>query len=143
MGFKKEERMSTTLETIEGIGGIYADKLKEQGINTCEELLEKGKTPEGRKAIEDSTEIGHAFILKWVNRSDLARVKGIGGEYADLLECSGVDTVPELAQRNTENLTAKITEINEEKNLVRKLPTQDQIEDWISQAKDLPRVVTY
>lgn len=131
------------LEEIEGIGPSYAEKLKEGGINTIEQLLEEGKTPQGRKSLAEKTSIGDKQILKWVNRADLARIKGVGEEYADLLECSGVDTVPELAQRNAENLTAKMAEVNEEKNLVRSLPSQKVVEGWVEQAKDLPRVITY
>ena len=135
--------MATALDYIEGIGETYMEKLKEGGINSCEELLEKGSTPAGRKEIEENSGCGHAHVLKWVNRADLSRVKGVGSEYADLLECAGVDTVPELAQRNAENLTAKMTEVNEEKNLVRALPAESQVSDWIAQAKELPRVITY
>ena len=83
------------------------------------------------------------MILKWTNRADLARVKGIGGEYADLLEAAGVDTVPELATRKPANLVAKLHEVNEEKKLVRKLPTENQVEGWVAQAKELPRVIEY
>ena len=83
------------------------------------------------------------MILKWVNRVDLYRIKGVGSEYSDLLEVAGVDTVPELAQRNAANLTETLAEANAARNLVRKLPTVDQVTDWVEQAKALPRVVQY
>lgn len=78
-----------------------------------------------------------------MNRVDLARIKGIGEEYADLLEAAGVDTVPELAQRKPENLYQKLVEVNAAKKLVRQLPIELKVADWVAQAKDLPRVVTY
>ena len=81
--------------------------------------------------------------MKWVNRADLSRIKGIGEEYADLLEVAGVDTVPELGQRNAENLFNKMVEVNAEKKLVRQVPEQSKVEDWVKQAKGLDRVVTY
>lgn len=81
--------------------------------------------------------------MKWVNRADLARIKGIGEEYADLLEVAGVDTVPELAQRNTENLYNKMVEVNAEKKLLRQVPAKSKVEDWVTQAKGLDRVVNY
>ena len=71
------------------------------------------------------------------------RIKGVAEEYSDLLEASGVDTVVELAQRNPENLLAKILEVNAEKKLVRRVPTLNAIKDWIEQAKDLPRAIHY
>jgi predicted flap endonuclease-1-like 5' DNA nuclease len=139
----KGESDMTKLTTIEGVGETYAAKMKNAGIETTEALLEKGSTPKGRKEIAQATGIGDAWILKWVNRADLFRIKGIGEEYSDLLEAAGVDTVPELAQRNPENLYAKLGEVNAAKKLVRKIPALTQVNDWIEQAKALPRVMTY
>jgi predicted flap endonuclease-1-like 5' DNA nuclease len=83
------------------------------------------------------------LILEWVNHVDLFRIKGVGEEYSDLLEEAGVDTVPELAQRNPEHLHQKLVAVNQEKKLVRQLPTQAQVSNWIEQAKRLPRVIAY
>lgn len=133
----------TKLSVIEGIGPVYEEKLKNVDVKSVENLLEVGSTKEGRADLAESTDISEKLILTWVNHADLARIKGIRGEYAELLEAAGVDTVPELAQRNAENLYAKIVEVNESKKLVRKLPTAKQVADWVKQAKALPRVVTY
>jgi len=131
------------LSIIEGIGEAYGKKLDEAGISSIEDLLEKSKSPKGRADLANASAISEKLILKWANHADLFRIKGIGGEYAELLEMSGVDTVPELAQRNAKNLHAKMTEINESKNLVRKLPAESQVDDWIKQAAVLPRVIQY
>jgi len=133
----------TKLIKIEGIGGAYEKKFNAAGLFSLQDLLEKGATPKGRKEIADKTGIGDALILKWANRADLFRIKGIGEEYGDLLEAAGVDTVPELAQRKAENLFQKIVEINNAKKLVRKLPAVSQIKNWVEQAKKLPRLLTY
>ena len=128
---------------IEGIGPVYAEKLAAAGVKTTDALLERGATSKGREELETATGIGHALILKWVNRADLYRIKGIGSEYSDLLEVAGVDTVPELAQRNAANLTETLAEANAARNLVRRLPTLEEVTDWVAQAKQLPRVVQY
>lgn len=132
-----------SLTKIEGVGEAYAQKLKDIGIATTEALLQQGAEPKGRREIAEKSEISDKLILKWINRADLSRVKGVGEEYADLLEIAGVDTVPELAQRNPENLYQKMLEVNEEKNLVRRPPSQSQVQGWVEQAKDLPRAITY
>ena len=133
----------TKLVAVEGIGEVYAQKLLAAGIATVEALLEVGASPKGRQGLCDKTGIAASLILEWVNRVDLFRIKGVGEEYSDLLEVAGVDTVPELAQRNPENLYQKLVTANEEKKRVRKLPTQAQVGDWVEQAKKLPRVLTY
>jgi predicted flap endonuclease-1-like 5' DNA nuclease len=133
----------TKLIVVEGIGETYAQKLQQVGIVTVVALLKAGASPKGRQEIAEKTGISHKLILEWVNRVDLFRVKGIGEEYSDLLEAAGVDTIPELAQRNAENLYAKLEEVNDAKRLVRRLPTLAQVANWIEQAKALPRIVTY
>ena len=133
----------TKLVVIEGIGEVYAQKLQAAGVGSVEALLEKGATPQGRKELAEQTGISGNLILGWINRADLLRIKGIGEEYSDLLEKAGVDTVVELAQRNPENLYAKLVEVNAAQKLVRKLPGQARVAEWIRRAKELPRVVSY
>lgn len=128
---------------VEGIGPTYAAQLEAVGVKTVDDLLERGASARGREELEEKSGISHALILKWVNRVDLYRINGVGSEYSDLLEVAGVDTVPELAQRNPANLTETLAEANAARSLVRKLPTVDQVTDWVDQAKALPRVVTF
>lgn len=132
-----------SLKMIEGIGEGSAAKLLAAGMATTEALLNRGATPEGREQIAEQTGIDVKTILEWVNRADLFRIKGVAEEYSDLLENSGVDTVPELAQRNPTNLLAKMTTVNAEKKLVRRLPTQAEVNRWVEHAKVLPRKVSY
>jgi predicted flap endonuclease-1-like 5' DNA nuclease len=131
------------LSEIEGIGEAYAAKLKEAGITSLENLLKTCGDKKGRKNVAEKSGIGESQILKWVNRADLTRIKGVSTQYADLLKFAGVDTVPELAQRNPENLQVKMAEVNEQKKLVRKVPVLSQVQSWVAQAKELPRVVTH
>ncbi|UCG22744.1 MAG: DUF4332 domain-containing protein [Chloroflexota bacterium] len=131
------------LQHIEGIGPVYAETLAANGIDSTESLLTRGATPKGRSEIAEQTGISGKLVLTWVNHVDLMRIKGVGSQYADLLEEAGVDTVPELAQRNPANLYEKILAINEEKKLVRHVPAQAQVQDWVAMAKELPRIIEY
>ena len=131
------------VKEIEGIGAVYGEKLEKLGVRTEAQLLEHGASRSGRAKLAEEAGISETLVLKWVNRADLARIKGIGSEYADLLEAAGVDTVPELAQRNAENLAAKLEEINREKSLVRRVPTAGEVEKWVDEAKTLDRVIIH
>ena len=129
---------------IEGIGDVYSAKLEQTGIKMVSDILEKGKSVKGRKALAESTDIDAKLILKWVNMADLFRVTGIGKEYSELLEKAGVDTVKELRNRNPENLLAKLEEANSSaRQLVRALPNLKSVESWIETAKTLDPMVTY
>ncbi|HVG96223.1 MAG TPA: DUF4332 domain-containing protein [Chloroflexota bacterium] len=128
---------------IEGIGAVNAGKLKEAGVASTDDLLSMGGTAKGRQTLSEKTGISGHNLLEWVNRADLYRIKGVGEEFSDLLASAGVDTVPELAQRNAENLHARLTAVNTEKKLTRRVPTPQQVGEWITEAKTLPKMVEY
>lgn len=133
----------TSVIDVEGIGEVFGQKLHDVGIKTTATLLKEGATRQGRHKIEEMTGISHSQILRWVNHVDLFRIRGVATQYAELLEAAGVDTVPELAQRNPDHLYQAMADTNASKKLVRRIPPRSFVADWIQQAKDLPRVITY
>lgn len=135
--------MGYKIMDVEGIGEVYATKLKEAGINTVDELLEKCAKPAGRKDLAEQTGISGKLILTWTNHADLMRINGVGPQFSELLEAAGVDTVKELKHRVAANLQAKLVEINDAKNLVNRVPTEGEVQKMIDQAKELPTVLEY
>lgn len=133
----------SSITAIQGVGTVIARKLAKAGVGSTESLLARGATRKGRRELQASTRISQKLILEWVNHADLFRVKGIGGQYADLLEESGVDSVPELAKRKADVLTEKMMDVNERKNLVNRPPSEKEVKRWIASAKRLKRVVQY
>jgi predicted flap endonuclease-1-like 5' DNA nuclease len=131
------------IEEIEGIGPVMGQKLRDAGVNSTDKLLEATKTKKQRKDLAEASGIPEAKILKFANMADLFRITGVGQEFAELLEAAGVDTVPELAQRNAQNLTAKMEEVNAEKKLTRRTPSLAEVTKWVAEAKTLPRVLEY
>lgn len=131
------------IEEIEGVGPAYAVKLTEAGVATVEALLEQGGAAKGRASLAEKTGISEKLILRWVNHADLIRIKGVGPQYAELLEAAGVDTVKELRNRNAANLTTKLVEINEAKNIAGTTPSAKQVEGWIEEAKTLEPKVSH
>jgi len=135
--------MSYKVIDIEGIGPVYAEKLGNIGIHTTADLLEKGGGKKGRVDIAASAGIPESLVLTWVNHADLFRIKGIAGQFSELLEAAGVDSVKELATRNPENLHAKLTETNEKFSLSGRVPALESLKDMIDQAKGLDPMVTH
>ncbi|GGZ47658.1 DUF4332 domain-containing protein [Mesonia mobilis] len=135
--------MAYKIETIESIGPVTAEKLGKAEITTTEALLEKAASKSGRKSVAEASGISEGKILDFVNMADMMRIKGIGGEFAELLKASGVDTVKELRNRNAENLFEKMTSVNEEKKLTRRVPSVKQLQEFVDIAKDTEPMVTY
>jgi len=135
--------MAKKIEDIEGVGPSYGAKLRAAGCRNVEQLLEMGCTKKGREHIAAKTGLSESNILKWVNHADLFRVKGIASQYAELLECAGVDTVKELRNRNADNLAEKMVEINKAKRLVRNVPSAKVVTGWVAQAKVLQPMVKH
>lgn len=135
--------MNYKIIDIEGIGNVNAKKLVEAGINTVDDLLQKAKTPAGRKTLEETTGISGKSILKWTNHADLMRINGVGPQFSELLEAAGVDTVKELKHRVADNLQQKLEEINNKRNLVNRVPSVSEVQKMIDQAKELPAIMEY
>jgi len=135
--------MSRNIREVEGIGPKYEEVLKQHGIDTTDKLLEAGGDRLGRKKLADKTSINESSILKWVNMCDLFRIKGVAGQFAELLEGAGVDTVKELRNRNANNLALQMSEVNEAKRLCKTTPSEKIVAIWIQQAKTMEPGVTH
>ena len=135
--------MSKEIQSVEGIGPKYAELLVKAGIKTTDKLLQVGCNKAGRKELAEKTSINETSILKWVNMCDLFRINGVAGQFAELLEGAGVDTVKELRNRNAENLAEKMAEVNKEKHLCKTSPSSKTVTKWIEQAKTLEAMVTH
>src|ERR1700722_12077293 len=135
--------MSYPIADLERITPGVAAKLKSIGIRTTGKLLEKAKDPKGRKLIADRTGIDEKCILRWANMADRMRIKGVGEDYAELLEAAGVDTVKELKYRNPRNLAQAMAKANVERKLVRLLPSEKAVVRWIEHARKLQLKITY
>ncbi len=135
--------MAYKIEQIEGIGASFAKKLEAVGIKTTDDLLTACATKKGRDDVAEKTGISDKLILKWANHADLFRIKGIAGQFAELLEAAGVDTVKEFRHRVPANLHQKLEEVNEKKNLCNRIPSLSELEKMIAQAKELEPVISY
>ncbi|MBO0929573.1 DUF4332 domain-containing protein [Fibrella aquatilis] len=135
--------MSLTLGELKGISDALINLLKAQGLVDSDTLLEATRTPKGRKDLAETIGVDSSMLLELANRADLARIKGIGRVYSDLMEEAGVDTVKELSKRVPANLHAKLVEINSVRQLTQRPPSADQVAGFVDQAKSLPAMLEY
>jgi predicted flap endonuclease-1-like 5' DNA nuclease len=131
------------IEDVEGIGPVTGEKFRAASIADTDALLAAATTAKQRAELAAKVGLSEAKILRFANMVDLYRVKGVGSEYSELLEAAGVDTVPELAQRNAANLAKALAAVNEVKKLTRQVPSETEVGRWIEHAKTLPRVLQY
>jgi predicted flap endonuclease-1-like 5' DNA nuclease len=106
-------------------------------------LLRIATSRRGRRDLAKRIGINEHRLLVWVKQADLSRIKGVDVVYSSLLVAAGVATVPDLARRNPAHLHRKLAHVSQGTDLVRKTPGRNQVQSWVSQAKLLPRVITY
>jgi predicted flap endonuclease-1-like 5' DNA nuclease len=135
--------MPYAIMDLEGIGPQMAARLKAVGIRTTAKLLDAAKSPRGRKELAAKIGVDEKTVLAWANLADRMRIKGVGEDYAGLLQAAGVDTVKELKYRNVENLAHAMAAANKKRKLVRVLPSESRVRLWIEQAKQLPLKISY
>jgi Na+-transporting NADH:ubiquinone oxidoreductase subunit NqrC len=135
--------MSYPITDIDGIDDEAAVTLKSVGVRSTERLLEAARTVRGRKMLAIKTGFDEKQLLAWANVADRMRVKGIRKEYAELLQAAGVDTVKELKYRNPANLANAMAEANKKRKMVRLLPSEKVVGNWIENAKKLQLKISY
>lgn len=132
------------IDEVEGIGPTNAGKLDMEGIKTVDDLLRECGPAAGRRYVSAETGISEQKLLEWTNRCDLMRIPGVGSEYSDLLEAVGVDSPTELARRNPANLAAAFQRYDDEHpNVVRRVPSEATVTEWIRAADEMAKVVTH
>jgi len=134
--------MTLRISELEGITAEVAAALQSAGLNDSAKLLVAAAHPKDRAELAAKLGIEERAVLELANRADLARIKGIGKVYSDMLEFAGVDTVMELQNRNPDNLYDKIKSVADEHH-VQRPPTREQVHDWVAQAKALERALFY
>ena len=135
--------MNLPIRKLKGMSAKLEVRLEVRGINDSDQLLNASRTSVARQDLARAVGVEASVILGLANRADLARVKGIGGVFSDLLEQAGVDSVKELANRRPDHLLAKLAEVNAQKKLAGRAPTLKAVESWVAQAKQLPKTLEY
>jgi predicted RecB family nuclease len=135
--------MSYPIGEVDCIQPEMVDRLRSVGIRTSDKLLDAAKSLRGRKTLAEKTGIDEKSLLRLANQIDRMRVKGVGRDYAKLLQVAGVDTVRELKYRNPKRLAEAMAEANAKRKLVRVLPSEGTVKRWIEYAKKLPLKISY
>src|SRR5947209_14261203 len=129
--------MSDPISKIKGLSPDIQAKLEAEGIRNTQQLLEHTQTAKQR------TELAHqvgttALVLKELaNRADLMRLRGVGGDFSNLLEEAGVNSCKELQHRVPEKLHQTLVELHTSKKIGHHAPTLAQVTEWITEAKSL------
>jgi predicted flap endonuclease-1-like 5' DNA nuclease len=128
-----------TIESIEGIGKSYARKLQMISISTTKDFLEKCNTPEDFDRIAKHLNVDPIVIKQWWSMADLLRIPTMTGQFAELLTASGVQSVPELLDKNSSKLLRKLERVNEVERRAPTTPSEKLLREWINSAKELSR----
>lgn len=135
--------VSYSIGGIRSIGPFYQSKLKAARIRSTAKLLERSSTVKLRKQLAEKTGIPVEKITQWAHMADLMRIRGIAGDYAELLSAAGAGTVRELRRRSAASTVARMTEMNGRKKFVELLPSEGRVDRWIEEARSLEPIVTY
>ena len=132
-----------SIEAIEDIGVRHQARLKAADLRSCRSLLEAGATKRGRKVLSETVGVAENRVLEWIHKADMMRVNGISTQYSELLEAVGVESIRKLRRSRSVQLHKALVDANNShrKPLVKRMPSQDQLNDWIEQAKGLSHIV--
>lgn len=134
--------MPFKMSTLAGVAVNTAVALQEAGLDDSTRFLAATATPQARATLAARLGLPEPTVLLLANRADLARIRGIGKIYSDLLEHAGVDTVAELATRNPTHLYQKLVEMAAD-HAVQRLPRPGDVTTWVEQARTLEPALRY
>ena len=135
------KKPGTPVETIEGIGSGFGNKLKAGGIDTTEALLRICATDEGIKRVCSLVDLDEATVRNWGTMADLIRIRGLGGQWAELMWRAGVKSVQDLASRDISDLRARMREVNTREHRVAELPGEKRVARFLAEAGRLEPVL--
>ncbi len=132
------------IEVIEDIGQSRGRILREMGVSMVHEFLLKYRLADSsRTELADKLDIDQETVRRWVSIADLMRIQGVGSQYSELLEASGVHSVPALAQQDVTELVDKMQLVNQaEHSTILTVPDDKQVTEWIEIAKSLPAMIS-
>ena len=145
-GTMRAQRIKRTpfpLARFRGVHPDYVDWLAAEGIRNVAQMLEAGRTPEGRQTLAEKTGVPQEAILEYVKLSDLARISGTKGIRARLYYDSGVDTLEVLARWDPVELRAMLIDFVERTGFDGIAPLPKEAASAVATAKRLPKVVEY
>lgn len=130
-----------SIDAIVGIPHSAATKLRRARVRTTDALLKRAAAADDRAVLAGETGVDAADLLVWCRRAEMLTVKGVGAEYAHLLSEIGVKDVDALASQQPADLLVSLGVENDRKRYVRRLPTRPMVDEWVSGAKQAPRIV--
>jgi predicted flap endonuclease-1-like 5' DNA nuclease len=129
--------MNDSMSDIKGLQPEMKTKLESEGIRNTTQFLEHSHTHQQRTELARKVGTTPVVIKEMANRADLMRVRGVGGDYSNLLEEAGVNSCRELQHRIPEKLHTALEAIHTDRKIGYRVPTLVQTTQWITEAKAL------
>jgi len=85
------------LKDFLGVNRQHAQALNAKGVRTAKQMLDEGRTKEGRKKLAEKTGVPLDYILELVKLANLSRIPGLKKKRARLYLDAGLDTMEKIA----------------------------------------------
>ncbi|MCX6653979.1 MAG: DUF4332 domain-containing protein [Candidatus Bathyarchaeota archaeon] len=119
----------------------YIEKLRYRRIRFNLDILENGRTREGREKLFKDTGIPESFILIFVNLADMSRLPYSNRKTVKHLQAGGYDSVAKLAQTDPETIVEDMSSYFEKIGI--KLSGFIDLKGIAQWARTMPVVVEY
>ena len=124
---------------IIGLEEKHAKLLGKEGVNNVEDLVPL--TYYQIRKLARKIGVSVKLLDTWQEHADLMRVEGINPKLANALNLIGIDSLKELAYRNSKNTFEKLKALKKENlKVITKIPTLANIEVLIKKAKKIAEI---
>ena len=131
------------LKDFLGVNPQHVQALKAEGVITAEQMLDAGKTREGREKLARKTGVPLDSVLELVKLSNLARIIGLKKKRARLFYDAGLDTLDKIAEWDSEEMRQMLIKFVDRTGFDGTASTPTEAAFTVRLAKYLPRIVEH
>ncbi len=129
---------SYPVDTIEGIGPKYAERLQSVGIATTADLQEKLLHKNSEiETVAKELNLQPDVLASWASMADLIKLPGVDAQSAEILQTVGISSATELGITNANSLHSEMVTFNKKSPIVPQVPSVESLSLWSKIAKAL------
>ena len=124
------------IENVEGIDAKYAQALREMGIKTTQDLVQKlHKNHDAVNQIAKTMQIEPSKLSSWISMADLMQLPGVDSKAAEMMQTVGISSTRELGITNAQSLYNEMLSFNQKAHILPEVPALPSLSLWTKIAK--------
>ncbi|HET9250715.1 MAG TPA: DUF4332 domain-containing protein [Candidatus Eisenbacteria bacterium] len=130
--------MNYKMGDLKGIDTNQVAQLTKGGVENTDEMMRVWNDAAKRQELTTATGLDEEQLKRLASLARVARLRGVGPKYAELLVTAGVRGRKSLATFTPESLVKHLQDVTAAKSLSGPVPTSTEVSAWFEQLAPAP-----